>query len=92
MIFDIKSLKGNGYETINKEIFSESKEFILNNNNYMKLFCTERTYKSKNYIMNNIMYNLGLKYNKKFMDYNIFKSLEKFRCTNTNKNYIIQFA
>ena len=37
------------------------------------------------------MMNLSLKYNRKFMDYDIFKSLEKFICKNCNKNYIIQF-
>ena len=92
MIFNKESLDNKGYEAINKEIFMESNDNVLNNDNYIKLFCRNRTQKSKNFIMNNIMFNLSLKYNKNFMEYNIFKTMEKFRCNNTNKNYVIQFT
>ena len=36
------------------------------------------------------MYKVGNKYNKDFMDFNIFSGLEKFLCNNGKKKIIIQ--
>ena len=43
----------------------------------------------KNSILN-MMYKVGNKYNKDFMDFNIFAGLEKFLCNNGKKKIIIQ--
>ena len=43
----------------------------------------------KNSILN-MMYKVGNKYNKDFMDFNIFSGLEKFLCNNGKKKIIIQ--
>ena len=45
--------------------------------------------KFKNNILN-MMYKVGNKYNKDFMDFNIFSGLEKFLCNNGKKKIIIQ--
>ena len=50
-----------------------------------------RTIKNTTLIKSNIMVNLSLKYNKNFMDYNIFKNIEKFLCNNSKKSYYVQF-
>jgi hypothetical protein len=38
----------------------------------------------------NMMYKVGNKYNKNFMDYNIFSQLEKFLCNKDKKTIIFQ--
>lgn len=38
----------------------------------------------------NMMYKVGKKYNKNFMDYNIFSQLEKFLCNKDKKTIIFQ--
>ena len=43
----------------------------------------------KNYILN-MMYKVGKKYNKDFMDFNIFSQLEKFLCNKGKKKVVIQ--
>lgn len=90
--FDKLSLEDEGFKTIKKDIYFINNDNIIKNDNYMKLFFVKRTHKSTNYIMSNIMYNLSLKYNKNFMDYNIFRTIEKFRCTKEEKEYIIRFT
>ena len=42
--------------------------------------------------MSNIMNNLSHKYNKNFMDYEIYKIIEKFMCKKEEKQYIIRFT
>ena len=37
------------------------------------------------------MCNLSIKYNKDFMDYNIFKTMEKFICMKDEKKYMIKY-
>ena len=91
MTFSKKSLDNEEYEKIKSEIFYMSNENALNNDNHLKIFFVKRTNKSIKTIKNNIMMNLSFKYNRKFMDYNIFKNLEKYICNNCIKNYIIQF-
>ena len=92
MTFSKKSLNDKGYEgKIKNEIFYMSKEKSLNDENYIDLFFIQRNIKSINIIKSNIMINIGLKYNKKFMDYDIFKNLEKFLCKSCKKKYIVQF-
>ena len=90
--FDKMSLEDAGFKTIKKDIYFINNDNIIKNDNYMKLFFVKRTHKSTTYIMSNIMYNLSLKYNKNFMDYNIFRTIEKFRCTKEEKVYIIRFT
>ena len=91
--FNKMSLEDNGFQSIKKNIFFvNNNDNILKNDNYMKLFYLKRTNKSVSYIMSNIMTNLGLKYNKKFMDYNIFRTIEKFRCVKEEKEYMIRFT
>ena len=92
MTFSEKSLDNKGYDKkIKNDIFYMSNDKVLNCDNYINLFSIKRANKTVNLIKSNIMMNLSLKYNRKFMDYDIFKSLEKFICKNCNKNYIIQF-
>ena len=92
MTFSKKSLNDKGYDgKINNEIFYMSKDKVLNDENYIDLFFIKRNIKTIRNIKTNIMINIGLKYNRKFMDYNIFKNLEKFLCKNCKKKYIIQF-
>ena len=90
--FDKMSLEDAGFKTIKKDIYFINNDNIIKNDNYMKLFFVKRTHKSTTYIMSNIMYNLSLKYNKNFMDYNIFRTIEKFRCSKEEKEYIIRFT
>ena len=90
--FNKISLDEKEFEVIKKDIFIMSNENVLNNNNYMKLFFTKRTKKSNSFIINNIMCNLSIKYNKDFMDYNIFKTMEKFICMKDEKKYMIKFT
>ena len=88
--FDKMSLEDAGFKTIKKDIYFINNDNIIKNDNYMKLFFVKRTHKSTTYIMSNIMYNLSLKYNKNFMDYNIFSQLEKFLCNKDKKTIIFQ--
>ena len=92
MNFNKLSLDEDGFQEIKKEIYFINTDNILNNENYMKLFYVKRTSKSTNFIMSILMNNLSHKYNKNFMDYNIFKTIEKFRCVNEEKQYIIRFT
>ena len=90
--FNKLSLDEKGFESIKNDIFIASNENVLNNNNYMKLYFTKRTIKSTAFIMSNIMNNLSIKYNKFFMDYNIFKNMEKYICEKEEKKYMIKFT
>ena len=90
--FNKLSLDEKGFESIKNDIFIASNENVLNNNNYMKLYFTKRTIKSTGFIMSNIMNNLSIKYNKFFMDYNIFKNMEKYICEKEEKKYMIKFT
>ena len=92
MNFNKWSLDEDGFQEIKKDIYFINTDNILNNENYMKLFYVKRTSKSTNFIMSILMNNLSHKYNKNFMDYNIFKTIEKFRCVNEEKQYIIRFT
>ncbi len=90
MTFSKRSLDDKGFDgKIKNEILD--KENILSDENYIDIKYVGRTIKAVKLIKNNIMMNLCLKYNKKFMDYNIFKNLEKFVCKISNKKYLIQF-
>ena len=90
--FNKISLDEKEFELIKNDIFILSNENVLNNNNYMKLFFPKRTKKSNSFIINNIMCNVSIKYNKDFMDYNIFKTMEKFICEKNEKKYMIKFT
>ena len=91
MTFSKKSLNKEEYEKNKSEIFSMNDEPVINFDNYFKLFFVKRTIKSIKMIKRNNMTNLGFKYNRKFMDYNIFKNFEKYICNKRIKNNIIQF-
>ena len=90
--FKESSLKDKGFESITNDLFIANNFNVLNNDNYLKIFFTIRTLKSNSFIMENVMNNLSLKYNKNFMDYDIYHSLEKFICDKGEKKYIIQFT
>ena len=92
MNFNNQSLKDQGYELIKKDIFFTNEINLLNEGNYIKIYFTKRTNKSIVNIRDNIMTNLSLKYNKDFLDYDIFKSLERFICEKEKKKYVIQFT
>ena len=85
MNFNNQSLKDKGYELIKKDIFFTNEINLLNEGNYIKIYFTKRTNKSIVNIRDNIMTNLSLKYNKDFLDYDIFKSLERFICEKEKK-------
>ena len=74
-----------------RDIEYQNKENTLNSDTFINLYFVKRTIKSTNFIKSNIMVNLSLKYNKNFMDYNIFRNIEKFLCNNSKKNYYIQY-
>ena len=57
---------------------------------FINLFYVKRKEKGKNKILKT-MYGIGNKYNKLFMDYNIFLSLEKFICDKDQKKIIVQY-
>ena len=88
MNFNNQSLKDKGYELIKKDIFFTNEINLLNEGNYIKIYFTKRTNKSIVNIRDNIMTNLSLKYNKEFLDYDIFKSLERFICEKEKKKYV----
>ena len=90
--FNKVSLDEKEFELIQNDTFIVSNENVLNNNNYMKLFFPKRTKKSNSFIINNIMCNMSIKYNKDIMDYNIFKTMEKFICEKNEKKYMIKFT
>ena len=92
MNFNNQSLKDKGFELIKKDIFFTNEINLLNEGNYIKIYFTKRTNKSIVNIRDNIMTNLSLKYNKDFLDYDIFKSLERFICEKEKKKYVIQFT
>ena len=92
MNFNNQSLKDKGYELIKKDIFFTNEINLLNEGNYIKIYFTKRTNKSIVNIRDNIMTNLSLKYNKDFLDCDIFKSLERFICEKEKKKYVIQFT
>ena len=75
------------YSTPKKKLNEEK-----SNENDMDLFYIkkDKVYEEfKNKILN-MMYKVGNKYNKDFMDFNIFSELEKFSCNKVKKNIIIQ--
>jgi hypothetical protein len=57
---------------------------------FINLFYVKRNEKNKNKILKT-MYRIGNKYNKLFMDYNIFLYLEKFICEKDKKKIIVQY-
>jgi hypothetical protein len=83
--FSKRSLKDEEYQKIEKELINIGYNVIIENENYKDLFFIKRTNKALNMIKNNIMMNLSLKYNRNFMDYNIFSNFEKFFCAKEKK-------
>ena len=92
MNFNKRSLDEDEFQAIKHDINFINSDNILSNENYMKLYYVNRTLKSTSYIMSNIMNNLSHKYNKNFMDYEIYKIIEKFMCKKEEKQYIIRFT
>ena len=58
--------------------------------NFMDLYFVKKNDKYKDKILKT-MYIIGKKYNRKFIDYNIFKGLEKYINNNDKKQNIIQY-
>ena len=85
--FNKKSLKDKEYENKFKYKINNT---IITERNFLNLFYIRRKKKDTNKILN-IMNKLSLKYNKSFMDYFIFSSIEKFVADNEKKVNIIQF-
>lgn len=84
--FSKRSLKDEEYEkNIEKELIYIGNNVIIESDNYKDLFFIKRTNKALNIIKNNIMINLSLKYNRNFMDYNIFSNFERFFCAKEKK-------
>lgn len=84
--FSKRSLEDEEYQKhIEKELINIGNNVIIENDNYKDLFFIKRTNKTLNIIKNNIMASLSLKYNRNFMDYNIFSNFEKFLCAKEKK-------
>ena len=84
--FSKRSLKDEEYQkNIEKELINIGNNVIIEIDTYKDLFFIKRTNKALNIIKNNIMANLSLKYNRNFMDYNIFANFEKFFCAKEKK-------
>ena len=73
-----------------KEKFKENQLKENKDDKFINLFYVKRKEKGKNKILKT-MYGIGNKYNKLFMDYNIFLSLEKFICDKDQKKIIVQY-
>ena len=58
--------------------------------NFLDLYYVKKNEKNKDKILKT-MYNIGKKYNRQFMDYNIFIALEKYINNKDKKNNIIQY-
>ncbi len=58
--------------------------------NFMNLYFVKKNEKNKDKILR-IMYKIGQKYNKQFMDYMIFLGIEKFISGKGKKQIIIQY-
>ena len=94
-----KLLKNTNYNKIEKisiQINEYNKEYDvektpkkneINSDDIMDLYFIKKDEKYDKFkkIMINAMYKIGKKYNKDFMDYNIFSSIEKFYCNNEKK-------
>ena len=84
--FSKRSLKDEEYQkNIEKELINIGNNVIIESDNYKDLYFIKRTNKALNIIKNNIMINLSLKYNRNFMDYNIFSNFERFFCAKEKK-------
>ena len=85
--FNERSLEDHDF----KKKYNKKNQLIENKDyNFMDLYYIKRNDKSKNKLLN-IMYNIGKKYNKQFVDYNIFLDIEKFMNEKEKKQNIIQY-
>ena len=75
-----------------KNKYGRKLELLKDNrdNNFMNLFFVKINEKDKDKILR-IMYKIGKKYNKNFMDCNIFLEMEKFLSQKDKKQVIIQY-
>ena len=75
-----------------REKYGNKLQNLENNrdNNFMDLYFVKTIEKNKDKILR-VMYKIGNKYNRKFMDYNIFLELEKFINSKEKKMNIIQY-
>jgi len=89
--FSKRSLKDEEYKNNLKDIMNIGNNYVIENDEFNDIFFVKRTKKTINIIKDNIMMNLSIKYNKKFMDYNIFTCFEKFICMKEKKTFTIQF-
>jgi hypothetical protein len=86
--FERKSLEDNGYKEKYENNSFKSGEFV--DRNFLTLYCVNRKKKITNKIVN-IMTNLSLRNNRKFLNYNIFSNIERFIVGNNKKTTIVQF-
>ena len=89
--FSKRSLKDEEYKNNLKDIMNIGNNYVIENDEFNDIFFVKKTKNKINIIKDNIMMNLSIKYNKKFMDYNIFTCFEKFICMKEKKTFTIQF-
>ena len=77
-------------KTINDMVKIDSGDFVINEKNFKDLYLIRRNNNTVKLILN-FMKNIGIKYNRNFMDYNIFLGIEKFMSNKDKKRYIISF-
>lgn len=85
--FNKKSLENDDF----KKKYGKSNKLKENKDDkFINLYYVKRNEKDKNKILKT-MYRIGSKYNKLFMDYNIFLCLEKFISEKDRKKIIVQY-
>ena len=86
--FSKKSLEDENLKKKYGNIQEQLKDY--RDNNFMDLFFVKRNEKNKEKILK-MMYKLGNRYNKNFMDINIYIEIEKFISSKEKKQFIIQY-
>ena len=86
--FSKKSLDDNNFKKKYGDKFEKLKD--TRDNNFIDLYFVKNNEKNKDKILR-MMFKIGKRYNKNFMDYNIFLGIEKFISKNEKKKIIIQY-
>ena len=86
--FSKKSLDDNNFKKIYGDKFEKLKD--NRDNNFIDLYFVKNNEKNKDKILR-MMFKIGKRYNKNFMDYNIFLGIEKYISNNEKKKIIIQY-
>ena len=75
------------YKTPQKK---DNNDYLIENIMDLYYIKNDEVYEKYKNLTLNMMYKVGNKYNKNFMDYNIFSQLEKFLCNKDKKTIIFQ--